>query len=687
MSTDYDLQSEVEEARKRAFESVKKKLSTQSDLESLPSKKQAAIISHTDKLGKLKARVQTIVGGVDKGLNVLSDLEIELNELLKKLEDVKSNSKNVIAKMDYYSSARQLATVLDHLYTVDSLQKRFTESEAMMEDVKYFIEEHKDDISVNCFKVICQLIDFEQELLKQTKQSINIQFLKEKFAPALNARLQIISNAERIIMSAFNDQEKNITTDLLSRAIWIIITDAVRKNESGIDNVKSLLTNSISQQFQNASAESLEQIDALLKKLQGVLDSLTDKLDIIIPALPSEENGHQGIDIMEIITKMANEEVLKILDRLVGNNRTSFLLSRVIIWLRDYMSSMSHMLGVSPSDDMKLKLKYFTNSLVNQIPNDMEVFLQNIIGMEDSAIEKSRDGNLSTPCPYDFQKRLIESHEIAKQTDLPELLPEIDENLIERFIQKTGEICEVVQNSYNSEYVVACTNNTLNGVRIASGLPSQLPGIIKTENVNALKSEWGKIQKAGIARLIDLTIANACEASNWDLRPDFTTKFEGVVEAINKIKVEMVGPLFRKFINQFAHQFVAYYFLAYKQPYKGQKLTDDEVISAVQNDTEAMIAWVEQIGGTSAAWVKPLQSALTGFQRLIIEDNQYIISNVGPLFACYSDFKPEIVIKICKNKPNGKEPDANLQTLYDEAVTKPESSGYITNILDKFKGK
>ena len=682
-----DLQDDILQEKQRAFESVKKKLNSQADLETLGTKKQAAIVSHSDKLGRLTTIVQGITKNIGKGLNELSSTSLRLNALLAEMDEIKDKCKEPTAHMAHYNDMKDLARVLERLYIVDTLQKRFVECEEMIEDVRNFIDTHENDISISCFRIICSLLDFEKELQLHAKKSVNLTFIDEKFSPVREALEIMKRNAQIIISSAFSNEPDTpeITTDLLARAIWIILTNSVRNGEASAEVVTALLTNSIIQQFPQVDENSVNKIDFFLKQLQEVLDSLTERLDIIIPALP------EGINIMDIITVLANEQVITILDQIVSTSKTSFILSRIILWMRDYMSSMSHMLGVNPSDALKSKLNQFMEDLKWQIPNDMGGFLQKILDMENdsSSIEKSRDGILTTPCPYDFQKRLVESHQIAVQTDIPELCSEIDDNLMTKFLMMTRKINDIVSLSYNNDYVVAAINNSLNAVKVSNSLVTQLPTVVKEVDATALKTEWSQIQRNGITRLIYLIISNACEGEGWDLRPDFTSKFTNVSETVATIKKQMLPPLFRKFINQFCHQFVAYYMVVYKVPYPEDKKPEpDAIISNVTSDTEVLIQWVEEIAGSAATWVKPLQQAILGFQRFITGDSKFIISNVGPIISCFSDFTVDLIKKINDMKPNSSKLDSSslesIDTVYKDNTKDASQMKYIDPILEKF---
>ena len=682
-----DLQFDVEEARDAAFVHISEMLQSSSDLESLSSKKQKAILNHTETLGTLKKNVSDIVGNIRKGLSDMDSIMARINEFQQKLNEVKSGCKDPTAGMkDHYQQAKDLARVLERLYTVDILQKKFIEAEEKMQDVAAFMENNPNSISINCYKTICDLLDFERELKSKAKQSNNLSFLEGKFQPINEAQMKMFSTAKSIITSAFNkSQEIEITTDLLSRAIWISITHMLRDdpNMDVLTIISDFLTNSINNEFPEVNDDTSKNIDAFLKKLQNVLDGLTERLDVIIPALPT------GINIMDIIYRLANGEVLAKLDEVLSRNKSSFLLSHIILWMRDYMSSMSHMLGVDPSPEFRSKLNDYEIELTVQIPEDMQGFLQKILDMEQdpNSLETSREGILTTPCPYDFQKRLVESVQIAKQTDIPDLIDKINRNLMQNFSYMTSKIPNLVSDTWYREYAVAAINNSLNAVKVINGLPDLLPGIVSQDDVSRLKAEWSQAQKLGISRLIYLIISEKWEGEKWDLRIDFNDRFNSIMDIINTIKKQMLPPLFRKFLNQFCHQIFAHYMLSYKMPYPPEKKpSDDEMISNVISDTDLFNDWLGQITSGSTPWLGPLQKAVISFQRFISEDSTYIISNVGPIISVFNDFTVDLIVKINKNKPKTSkiESTSQIETVFKDNTKNGNQNTYIKSILDKY---
>ena len=682
-----DLQLDVENARNEAFTHISEMLQSSSDLESLSSKKQKAILNHTETLGTLKKNVSDIVGNIRKGLSDMDSITARINEFQKQLDKIKEGCKDPTDGMkDHYQQAKDLARVLERLYTVDMLQKKFVEAEEQMEDVAYFMENNSNPLSVNCYKTICSLLDFQDELESRAKASNNLTFLQSKFQPIQDAQVKMVNTANNIITSAFNKSpDLEITTDLLSRAIWISITDNLRKdpNVNVITLLSNFLSSSILNEFPEVTEETSKNIDLFLKQLQNVLDGLTERLDVIIPALPL------GVNIMDIISDLSNKQVLDKLDEVLNQNKSSFLLSHIILWMRDYMSSMSHMLGVDPSPEFRSKLTYYENELTVQIPSDMERFLQTILDMEQdpNSIETSREGIITTPCPYDYQKRLIESVQITKQTDIPDLVDKINKNLMENFHYMTAKIPSLVGETWYVNYAVAAINNSLNAIKVANNLPDQLPNLVTADDVNKIKAEWSQVQRAGISRLIYLIIYEKWGAENWDLRINFNNNFNNIIDQINTIKKQMLPPLFRKFINQFCHQIFAHYMLSYKMAYPPEKKpTDEEMIRNVISDTDLFNDWLGQITSGSAAWAAPLQKAVISFQRFISEDSTYIISNVGPIISVFNDFTVDLIVKINKNKPKTSriESTSQIENVFKDNTKNGNQNTYIKSILDKY---
>lgn len=687
---DPKLQYELDRATEQAFVSVSRKLRVQSDLEILPQKKQATIAKHTDKLSKLKARVQQIVGNVDDGIHDLEDITTTLKRLRKDMEEIKSQCTEVTANMPRYQETRDLARILGRLYKVSELQRRFTEAEQQMADVDHFCTTYPGDISIQCYKIVTQLLDFEAELLENLKNETQKTFIRDKFQPVQEAMQTLQFNAQKIVMAAFktpDDETPKITTDKLARAVWIVIASSIRLKQPL--TVKDLLTDSIAYQFKNANtALSVSQLDSLLKKLQDVLENITDTLDIIIPALPSPQESVQGIQIMDILGQLANAEVLKVIDKIVNNSTSStFLLSRIIIWMRDYIGSMGHMLGVEPSDEMKKRLITYEERLESQIPEDLHQFLSNIIAMEPDAIDTNRDGTISTQAPYDFMKRLIDADKVAIETNLPGNLPNIRAGLLRMFIMDTQALGEFVQESPNRRYVMAAINNSLSGIRTCTDLGQKLPEVVDAASIMTLKNKWATMQKNAMSHLNDMIITEIAAADEWDLRNNFGQKLEQAQQACDEAKTCLLGPLFRKFISQFLHQFIAYYIISYKQP---TQLTLEQFTDNIDSDKNMMIDWLMQY--ESNQWSKNLMQVLESLKKIVTESDGFMKLDYGGIVEVYKDFTPQLMEQLVKMSPKGTSISSDIMkgivNKYDSVKAEADNGErYISPVIDRFPDK
>lgn len=684
------LEYELKRAEEQAFNSVARKLKGQSDLEILPQTKQKTISKHTDKLSKLKARVQQIVGNVDDGIHDLDDISATLKKLRKDIAEISSQCQDVTANMPRYQETKDLAKILGRLYKVSELQRRFAEAEAQMEDVEEFCRTHEGDFSIQCFKIVIQLLDFEEELLENLKNETQKSFICEKFEPIQEKMMTLLVNAQRVVTSAFRittDEEQKITTDRLARAVWIVIAGSIRLKQP--ITVKDLLTDSIADQFKNANtALSVAQLDSLLKKLQEVLENITDTLDIIIPALPLPQESVQGIQIMDILGQLANAEVLKVIDKVVMNSTSStFLLSRIIIWMRDYIGSMGHMLGVEPSDEMKKRLITYETRLESQIPEDLHQFLTNIINMEEDAIDTNRDGTLSTQAPYDFMKRLIDADKVAIETNLPGSLPNIRSGLLMTFISDTQALGEYVVSCNNRKYVMAAINNSLSGIRTSGDLGKDLPDVVDQAAVMTLKNKWATMQKNAFAHLNDLIINDFAIPDEYDIRINFPSKLEAAQQACDEAKKALLAPLYRKFISQFLHQFIAYYIISYKQP---TSLSLDEFTSNLDNDILSLSDWLLQY--ESNQWSKNLKSVLDSLKRILTESDGLMKLDYGAIVEVYKDFTPQLMEQLVKKSPKSTSISSEVMkgiTSKYESVKAEADNGekYIASIIDRFPDK
>jgi hypothetical protein len=267
----------------------------------------------------------------------------------------------------------------------------------------------------------------------------------------------MITNCQQIINSAFS--EPNITTDKIAQAIWVLLYEYERNEVPAMEIVRNIFTCSIIQQFQDVGTDlSLEVIDNVLKRLMSVLDNITDQLDPIIGALPKKTATQDGIDIIEILETIANEEVPKIIKKMVDSSaRSSFLFSHIILWLRNYSRSTKSMLAVSPSE---------------QLPNAIADYEQQLVtGLHaERAPDRRQRGpkgqrrnpfNAIAGRPREVPRgggRDRDGHEATN------LLPMIGAGLIGA-MQPTLQLADQAASTGNRDSAIACTSDSLDGTK------------------------------------------------------------------------------------------------------------------------------------------------------------------------------------------------------------------------------
>lgn len=679
------------EANAAAFRSIQKKFLTPADLESLQQKKQLVSAKYTEKLSLLKTRVQTIVSDCEGGLVELNQLSETLLGLLEEMKQIEKLCQDPTGKFTHYAEMQKLGKILERLYIVTNLQKRFDEVVEEIKQIEKFMDENKEIISITCYNHVVELLDFESFLLNKVKTSTEKDTVTKMFETMHNVCHLIVSNSHDCINTAFTPDVQTTTNDL-SKAIWIALCEFERKGvPNPIEVLKTSFTGSITQQFKIADDLSLDAIDAVLKNLMSALENITDKLDIIIPALPPKSADKDGIDIMEILEQIANEEVLKLIHRIVeSTKKTTYLYSHIILWLRDYTGSMVHMLAVQPSEALIDTIKDYEFILVGQIPHDMGYFLRNIIEMDARAVESSRDGRVSTRAPADFLRYFNESHEIARKSKLDHLLPDIEEQLLVCFAQTLDEFTSVISNTYSREYACACINNSLDGTKSIDELAQdkRLNGIVDDYQKGLLKSKWGAIQKAAIKRLIELIIEKAAAEDGYNFRIDFPAKLECIKDCLAEAQRMLLPPLFRKFQNAIVRQVLAYYIACSQVPMPD--VTFEHYAQSARDDMGIFRDWVSSISSRVA---KEFDTPITGTTELLSEPKEDIgpILIYGNITEIFKDFTPKLMYNILAARPDklkvsNSDHQKKIEDHYKTLVC-TEDDNFISSISSRFKRK
>ena len=261
---------------------------------------------------------------------------------------------------------------------------------------------------------------------------------------------------------------------------------------------------------------------------------------------------------MQIVTEASNKEVIKVITLLESNSqKSSFLFSTFIVWLRDYTSSMNMMLGVEPSIELLTLLNEFQNSFVDQIQADMDKFLKNIVNMDLTSIEESRIGILTTPTPYDFSKRLLDAYQFALNCKIPSLMPTILSKLVDKIINNLKTILNSISNISDDSYLIACINNSLDGLKSIDEINDKIPNLNESGYSEKIKKIWLFIQKESISKLINLSIESIVTFESSPFYLNFQDKLNFAIKKWSDYKKKLLSPLYRKVFSQFIKQFVS----------------------------------------------------------------------------------------------------------------------------------
>lgn len=104
--------------------------------------------------------------------------------------------------------------------------KSFQSVQITIEEVGHYFQENPKCLSIEVFKAIEHVIEFENEVFNLTNEKERV---KQRFKVIHDCRDSLLSNAIEIVSTSFVEGGKSFDVDILTRANWILIASGNRE--------------------------------------------------------------------------------------------------------------------------------------------------------------------------------------------------------------------------------------------------------------------------------------------------------------------------------------------------------------------------------------------------------------------------------------------------------------------------
>ncbi|KAK8897282.1 hypothetical protein M9Y10_015222 [Tritrichomonas musculus] len=664
VKTELSGSQELEHARKdagnEAFQYVNKLISQSSNLESLEQDKQQAFGKHQSKIAYLKSQVQGIVTNIESGIDELQETAAGLKELkdeIKSIED--ETNKREQAFSDNNQPLHDLALAFERATIIEELLNSFDSADEAISSISKYFEGNPDAFSIKLYTTIEALVEFEENLQSKVSDQSLKTFIESHFSPIHTYNDILINNVHKCLNTAFSQ-----TPDALIRANWIMCAHDEH------DMIEAFLLNAMTNET-NSALEKIDQnnVSEYLKTLSGMIDYLPEKLELLMPSLPSDING------MDLIAKFVNTEIYRMLveyrDKMPMN---ASLADSMIKCTKDIVCSLYALLAIKPSDDFLDFQMNLQSSFEQILYGDYQKFLDNIINLDIDSVSTRRDGIYYTLGPKDLIDRLLDAYNFAKNSSsniAQVILPTLVDKLADAFVEVGNSACK----SYNMKYIIACCNNSVEAVKMINDFAKQNADTIiedfKKQNsgqtelttkeatscfTKKLQKPWGDMKNRGLVTLSKIAISRVI-ANDEDFRYDFNDKLDTMSNNLQDMSQHLFQPLYKKFLSIFSRELVPHYIQSYFSKNFEKPRTQEEFATNVTHECNALSQLFQSLEpNLCESSIKVIES----FRDFLIDpyDSLHLIFHI--IAKEYHDFTPGLAMSLVKIRVDSKDNKSEL---------------------------
>lgn len=631
--TQEDLDQERERAKRDAFRDVQDCLGEEVQSEMISQFKQKLQAQHANTLFQMEAKVETYVSDIQKGMSELDKGNKKFNSLLKDFELVKQETENGGPQIEEFTMISQLSNILEHSTDVYNYLEKFQAVHITIEEVSNYFQENPKCLSIEVFKAIEHLIEFEKEVSNETHEKERI---KQRFKVVHDCRDSLLSNAIEIVSTSFVEGGESFDVDVLTRANWILIASGNR--EIIINTLKNTVRSQIYQIAEDAPLQDV------LKSLSGIFEDLPEKLELITPTLPPEINA------LSVISTFTNHEIsqrIRDMDEALGEN--PFKISEVLKWLFEYSRSLKMMLGLESSAELNEHVLILEKRFVDCLPYEFNNMNRRIIDMMKDDVTTSRNGEWHTHAPLDMVKAFVDADKIAVGSHLNHIRQDIHDALVSEFERALIRIGDKMS---TFQWAVAAANDTIVFVTAIENCSNDHPELLNSTNTRRLKLACSRLQKRCITVVFDQMMKEITFEDSYDLKNDFSSKAELLRDLLDQANQHMGITLRNRFHRHFSKAIVAYYMVSYIWKsnhlpggvvFDNQEQLEKKLQSDLEYFEDLFSLMNEECADMSLAGLK-------GFVYLLTDSYDHLYISQDTIVKRFPDFSSSIAFEILQKR-------------------------------------
>lgn len=655
LSGSQELDKARKDAEDDAFQYIKKIINQSSSLESLEQDKQQSSSKHQSKIALLKSQVQGIVTNIESGIEELQGTAHGLKELKDEISSIdEETNKREQAFSDNNQPLHDLALAFERATIIEDLLNSFESADEAIQSITQYFEENPESYSIKLFTTLESLTDFEENLQTKLSDQQLKTFVEKHFEPIHKLYEKLLKNVRDCLNNAFSQ-----TPDALIRANWIMCAHDEH------DFIEAFLLNAMTNET-NSFLEKVDQnnVPEYLKTISGMIDYLPEKLELLLPSLPTD------IDGMNLIYKFVNTEIFRMLTEYrnkMPNNAA--LVDNMIKCLKDIELSLNVLLAMPRGDNFIEFQNELQDSFGNILYADYQKFLDNIINLDIDSVDTKRDGTYYTQGPKDLIDRLQDAYNFAKNSAsniVPVALPVLVDRLANAFYQLGKKACE----SYDMKYIIACCNNSVEAVKIINEFAKSnsdtiiedfrsntqdgvelTPKEASSKFTKMLQKPWNDMKNQGLITLSKIVISRVI-ANDDDFRYDFNDKLDNITRDVQNMSEHLFQPLYKKFLSIFSRELIPHYIQSYFSKDFQKPKTQGEFSTLVSHECNALSQLFQNLEPNLC---KSSIIAIEAFRDLMIDPYEDLHEIFHIIAKEYNDFNPNIGIALVKIRVDAKD--------------------------------
>ncbi|OHT17309.1 hypothetical protein TRFO_12447 [Tritrichomonas foetus] len=630
------LERARQDAEADAFKFVSDSISNSSNLESLEQIKQTVFNKHQNKIAFLKARVQGIVTNIETGINDLVEISTNLTNLKSDIKSIEEESSSGVVVLDNFKILQGLATIWERAIIIDELMESFKTADDTIEMISKYFDENEKAFSIKLFTTIESLIDFENDLLTNVDDIGLKRYVQSRFEKVHQCREKMIDNVHDCLENAL---EQNV--DQLIRANWIMV--AIDEHDKITEYLRSAITRQTYAKMQDIDRNN---VSLYLQKLSGMIETLPEQLELLIPALPSDINA------LELTTSYINTEIYKMLvnykDSMPLN---AALIDAMIKCMKDIECTLNALLGVSPSHEFYELCGTLQNTFEVILFEDYQKFLDNIISLDIDSVATKRDGMYYTPGPKDLIDRLFDAYNFVKgsvSNVVQGARPKLVNKLADAFVNLTNSAAD----SWDMKYIMAMINNSVDAVKQIADFAKANEDIIKTtEEIKKLQRPWSDMKNRGLPVLAQIIYSRAVSCDD-DFRSDFEGRIDAISEALSDVSKHLFQPLYKKLVSVVTRELVPHYIQSFFMKSWEKPKTQEELESLITSECNAL---ADMFSNLEQLLCKGSIETIEAFRDFMIEPYDVLHDIFHIIAKEYNDFTPGLAMALLKLRVDVKD--------------------------------